>query len=342
MNSYKYLKSRQYYVDLHDKITVYHLRVAEKVFLENKKAQRSSGRDYLWNLIQYFEKGERYLTKNKDIEEWMGMDKKRDEKIQSAEPLEGIYCLICNREMECEYIDLQTDIKDEPLLFIYRRSHCGRGRAFYDSGEEYRTEPELCPKCNKEMSQSSNRENDTIVITSVCPNCQYKETHNLDLSVKEEIDPNFEADRNRFCLTEKEGDRYLFEKETLAHLIMLKQEDEKNKDVREKVAKIKCLPIGGIKKLMTGAIEKESYSDLRFEKPEMGKFVSVAFTAQDNKAGREKYDSRMQLKKIIDKTLADTNWRLMSEGIDYRLGFVSGRIRGYEGEEELTKLIKLK
>jgi len=30
----------------------------------------------------------------------------------------------------------------------------------------------------------------------------------------------------------------------------------------------------------------------------------------------------------------------MSEGIRYRLGFLSGRLRGYEKEEDLVKLVK--
>lgn len=30
----------------------------------------------------------------------------------------------------------------------------------------------------------------------------------------------------------------------------------------------------------------------------------------------------------------------MSEGIHYRLGFLNGKVRGYEREEDLIKLIK--
>jgi len=30
----------------------------------------------------------------------------------------------------------------------------------------------------------------------------------------------------------------------------------------------------------------------------------------------------------------------MSDGISYRMGYVSGKIRGYEGEDELLKIIK--
>jgi translation initiation factor IF-1 len=66
----------------------------------------------------------------------------------------------------------------------------------------------------------------------------------------------------------------------------------------------------------------------------------IEFTVQDNKTGRGEYDSRIQLQRIIKKTLENTNWRLMSEGVNYRLGILSGRLRGYENEEDFIKLIR--
>jgi len=41
---------------------------------------------------------------------------------------------------------------------------------------------------------------------------------------------------------------------------------------------------------------------------------------------------------LTKKTLADTNWRLMSDGASYKLGFLSGRLKGVEGEDDLKKL----
>lgn len=55
---------------------------------------------------------------------------------------------------------------------------------------------------------------------------------------------------------------------------------------------------------------------------------------------RPEYDSRKTLEKILEKALEDTNWSQMSEGVSYRLGFLSGRIRGYETEEDLQELTK--
>ena len=53
-------------------------------------------------------------------------------------------------------------------------------------------------------------------------------------------------------------------------------------------------------------------------------------------------NSIQDLKRLLKKTLEDTNWRLMSEGITYRLGMLEGRLRAYEKEEDLVKLIQNK
>lgn len=71
----------------------------------------------------------------------------------------------------------------------------------------------------------------------------------------------------------------------------------------------------------------------------MGKDVFVGFSCLDSKSDREDYDSRKTLKKLVDEVLVDTNWRLMSDGISYRLGYLNGRLRAYEREEDLKGLV---
>jgi hypothetical protein len=73
------------------------------------------------------------------------------------------------------------------------------------------------------------------------------------------------------------------------------------------------------------------------DKPELGKDVIVPFTAQDADPDRKEYDRTTALKKLISDTLENTNWRLMAEGVSHRLGYVSGRLKGYEREEEFAE-----
>lgn len=77
-----------------------------------------------------------------------------------------------------------------------------------------------------------------------------------------------------------------------------------------------------------------------FDKPELEKFVIVPFNVKDFGIKRKEYDSRTQLKKLIIKTIEGTYWKLMSEGITYRLGYLSGKLKGYEREDDLIEEIK--
>ena len=91
---------------------------------------------------------------------------------------------------------------------------------------------------------------------------------------------------------------------------------------------------------MDKVLEKEDYIQLEFSQPEIGQYVIISFTVQDKKSKREEYNSKNELKKLVNKTLYNTNWRLMSEGVDYRLGILSGRLKGLEREEDLIKSVK--
>ena len=71
----------------------------------------------------------------------------------------------------------------------------------------------------------------------------------------------------------------------------------------------------------------------------MGRDVFIGFSCLDSKSDREDYDSRKTLKKLVDEALVDTNWRLVSDGISYRLGYLNGRLRAYEREEDLKELV---
>jgi len=130
------------------------------------------------------------------------------------------------------------------------------------------------------------------------------------------------------------------EVERLSRFVESMREKEKNKGFYDKLAKIKKLPIAKLKKLLILKLEKEGYIKIEFSKPEMDRDVIIEFIVQDNNENREEYDSRSQLKKFLKQTLEETNWRLMSEGIYYRLGILTGRLRGYENEEDLLKLVR--
>lgn len=355
----KYLKDESYYNDLYDRFTINECRRMEmalsKVEYKPKtKSDKKSKKKEIkvtFNLASVplcFIKGERYLKKAETIRKWMEKDRAQDEKIEKTPPPRDIFCTFCNLPMETTIKDLHSNLDESKnkVLFFFECSACGKRKAVYEDGKEWQLTPTICPKCQNEMLEESQRKANKIITVYTCPKCHYKEKDIFDLDEKpkpEKIDPDFKKDRQRFCLSEKEGGEYFSSKLHLEnfHKIMEDlKEKEKNKDLYDKVAKIKKLTVAELQKLLTPAMEKEDYIKLEFSQPEIGKDVIIQFTVQDNKSGRVEYDSRLILQKLIKRTLSDTNWRLMSEGINYRLGILSGRLRGYEREEDLLELIK--
>jgi hypothetical protein len=85
--------------------------------------------------------------------------------------------------------------------------------------------------------------------------------------------------------------------------------------------------------------ENKSNYVLVFGKHEMGSDVRIDFTINDAKEDRDERTSKSDLKRIIIKGLTNTNWSLMSSGVNYKLGILTGTLRGYENEEDLLKLV---
>jgi hypothetical protein len=165
----------------------------------------------------------------------------------------------------------------------------------------------------------------------------------FELSLKKEPeDPKYEYDRARFCLSgealthAQEARRNM---DNLKHVVDGWKEKEEHKEEYDAVAKLQKLSIPQVKAHIEEGLKDERYTNLIFEKPTLERIVSMGFTIEDptESTGPE---SRSRLTKVLKKLLADTNWRLMSDGISYRLGVLSGRIRVYESDEDLIKLIQ--
>lgn len=95
-----------------------------------------------------------------------------------------------------------------------------------------------------------------------------------------------------------------------------------------------------LQKLLEPVLIAAGYLKLEFEKPDLQKDVILGFSVQESKGDRSERESIYDLQKLIKKTLEHTNWRLMSDGVTYRLGFLQGRLRGLEGEEKLKELLE--
>lgn len=356
----KNLKDITYYGDLYDRHTVEQCRNLIRLhsqplkhpplILGKKPHQRMvevvSSMATDWSVM--FEKGDRYLHKEETIRGWMAADEAKDKLYESAKPPAEVRCLKCRSVMNFLDKDLWTGGLNEPdqVLFMFDcQNGCLPRRAFYDNGEEWKPKPDLCPKCGGHL-KSEDKTTETKFITKYkCVSCGFTKTDELERTVnkKETPDPDFETDRERFCLSKEKGGEWrqeLVRLEQMGKLVDGWKEKDKNKDLYDKVAKIKKLTVIELEKLLAPALEKESYIHLQLANPEIDRNVVVPFTIQDSKSGRESRTSEYDLKRLFKKALENTNWRLMSEGVSYRLGVLSGRLKGYEGEEDLLKLVK--
>jgi retron-type reverse transcriptase len=117
---------------------------------------------------------------------------------------------------------------------------------------------------------------------------------------------------------------------------------DKNKEVYQAVEKLDKITVLQLEKRVKEVLEKNGYINLSLEKPEIDRDVKIGLSVQDSIEGREEYTSIKTLKKALKSSPEDTNWRLMSEGVSYRLGVLSARLRGYENESDLLKLVQKK
>ena len=191
------------------------------------------------------------------------------------------------------------------------------------------------------MGVTSSRKNNSTITRYSCPRCGYVETSTFDFSKnKEEVDPDFEANRKKYCISEKEGAEIMWEAEERKRILDKCEEKEKNKELYDAIDNIKKLTISELHDLLNPLIEKAGYIKFEFEKPDLQKDFILGFSLQDSKTGRNDRESVYEIQKIIKDALKSTNWWLMSDGISYRLGYLQGRLRGIEGEENLRKIVE--
>jgi hypothetical protein len=350
----KHLKSHQYYSDLYDKFTIEECRRLEQLGREvdipeyegkefapeEKERMRKSFNE----LHLYFVTGERYKKKSETIDQWMKRDENHDRFFESARAPEGIPCLTCSRDMFVSHKHLDTHLdKPDRVLFMYdcTLGHLPR-RAFFDNGEEWKYEKPLCPKCQTPYDRVDEDTDTLFKCTSTCPKCGNVEISEIPRTVNnEEVDSNFQSDRVKFCDEEK-GRKYV-EWINIAHelsaVLDKQKEKENNKELYDKVAELKKLSVPQLKEYLVESLKDEIYKNLVFEQPTIERIVTIGFSIEDP-TDQVEYDSRTKLTRLLKKTLESTNWRLMSDGISYRLGVLTGRFRCYEKEEDLVKLIQ--
>lgn len=356
MDYYKHLKERSYYEDLYDRHTVEDCRWYEEprpMSDEDKKQDKgfSTGQiqwahDFVTDWLLFQCAGNRYLHREKTINEWIKRDEQRDTMLERAQtPL--IRCPSCGRVMDCAYKHLSSDINDDKrewVEFLLACKSCKQSNRVFENGQKVPERKLLCVKCNQEVELETKTKKGKEYFIETCKHCGHVEERASVLEdrkepTQEEIE-RFEYDKKRFCLSQTQGERYKHWIDGMKRMDEGKKEQEANVTFYDKLAEVKKLNIAGLEKLLKTAIKKSGYTDLHISMPPPDRQIVVNFSVRDTEENRKEYDSEKTLEKLLEKKLEDTNWALMSDGVQYRLGFITGRIRGYETEQDLQELTK--
>ncbi len=359
---FQYLKDKQHYVDRYDILTIeeclhYYRSVRDGMIKEkNTQFAKYSQKKYeeeinkCLNLLMYSMKGENYRKKAKTIEEWMEEDRKMQELYDNTPIPSNVRCKNCDSLMEYTDKNLHNAFDPEAYMtFMFKCNKCKNRRAVYRDGSEWKYDPQKCPKCRHNLETDVKFKDDISIFTSKCQKCRYKDKHISDHAQfqkeqedKEKKDKEQLAKyRDMFCLSEKEGKEYI-EMSEVFEVAAVVQEEERQKyesPVYERSLKLKKTKISDIETLLMEALEKKQYIKLVLGMPDMHQYLTVPFSIQDSSPKREDRASIKDLEKLIKEALEDTNWRLILNSIVYRLGYLEGMLRGYEGKEEMMRLV---
>jgi hypothetical protein len=361
---YTYIKERKHYEDRYDEGTVAKCRSGERIVndtfkIMEKKLTKNELYDKLpgWYLqySQYYfllvesAAASRAINRESQIAKWMEEDQKLDDKIASAHISGGSYCRSCGKDTRVISKDYmrRDGRKDDDILILFECESCGKRLALWQDGTEWEGAKHDCEKCGGKTISTHTKKLNVITWTETCEKCKHVKTDSLDLSSTkkkpESKDPYLELDLKRFVFDSEKMFKYdqkLKHFERMAKLHEVAEDKVQHADVYDGIKQVKKLKIAQLKELLEPIFTKVGYSDFKFGDPQIGREVSLEFSCLDTKDAREEYDSKKTLHKAIEKSLEETNWRLMSAGISYRLGYLSGSLRAYESEDDFKKLVE--
>ena len=353
------IRERLIYEDRYDHTTVFIARLDMKSFLNFSEKWYEQSPDieenrfrntwYLNNIYMMMVGNklvDRYNEREQAIQTMIAEDEARDTRLSAARLTSEPTCEHCDktglRITDKEFIHRDSQ-EDDDILFVLRCGAYEKNTAVREDGSLWERRYTKCPKRESVMEEKSSRRGKVITTTYTCPNCAHTYQDKLDLNPKDEPeDPHYKEDRRIYCLQDeavrKEHQDAKYHFEDLIRFAKEHKEKEDDKHIYDAMKEMKKPKIAEFTPLLQPVLERAIYTDFSLDKPEIGKDAYVGFSCLDAKSDRNDYNNIKTLEKLVKKTLADTNWRLMSDDINYRLGYLNGRIRAYEREEDLKKL----
>lgn len=333
----KYRKSDQYYIDLYDRMTIDSLKEKEAILqkAEHDLDQREKTENLSKTIalaITFSESGVQ-AAKNKrpTIQHWIEQDERKDRLVEKHPIPPAPYCKLCKANMKFFDYDFIND--DYDLNFIFS---CGKGtmhnQILLSNGQPYQAPTRYCPYCNGEINTDVKKTKYKITCKESCTKCTWSDVIVFDLPkpADRKIQPINEDDRKKYC-TDFIGRRDFIE--DLKAITSLTPDE----DITYNLKDIDKINLPEVEERLTKVIESKGFIKLRFDQPKISGNVIIKFSVQDP-TDRSAEKSIKTLKKTISDELFPTNWRLMTTGINYRLGYLDGQVKGVDLREDLIKL----
>lgn len=368
--SFQYLKPQEEYEDRYDVGTIKEcLRVldmvndiSEKMKLEPKfqsypESEQERNMGLLRGRMLFLTQAQRHKHRASTIAEWTESDRLKQDKQDNTQ-VPKANCPECGTAMTDDGSHHLVDwYNDKPMrvLFTFNCPKCKKRQGVYDDGEIYVSKSDFCPECNQKLERKSSKKDEVITTRYNCKSCGYSNKEIWDLKksdeehkkwqeehAKEELENKqlLEKYRAEFCLPDEKGKEYVETLEALEVAQEVKEEvlAELDTPAHEKLLSVNKITITDLEVLVNKALADSGFTRLSIGEPEIDRHVLVPFTVQETKPKRRDRESIADLYDLLKTALKDTNWRAPKDLISYRLGFLSGKLKGYESEDDLLKL----
>lgn len=234
------------------------------------------------------------------------------------------------------------------VFFFFECDTCNVRKAIFENGEEWVHKPDLCKKCGSELKHDFRDEGKYEIWETICSGCSYRKVEKTDWEKKkreDELEKKRDQEllatyRSRFCLKKEAAEEYINAFDELAFADQVYEYELQKLDTPEfeQTHNLKKLSITEVENTVNKAIVEASFGRLVSKEPEMDPYVEIDFSVQDMNTSRNQKESSQQLEDLLVKILKPTNWRLRDR-VQYRLGFLTGRLRGYERDEDILKYL---
>ncbi|HEY4196060.1 MAG TPA: hypothetical protein VGM63_11025 [Mucilaginibacter sp.] len=335
MSTAQFRKSDQYYEDEYDRLTIELMKQRVNEWEERLRPitdEALLSKQLMVAELDISEFGTHFAqNKRENIRRRVAGDEQKDRLVAKYPLPPPPYCSQCDTDMG--FFDYDFIDNTDAIQFIFS---CGNGtkhNTILDvSGRPIDVLERYCPYCNGTIKTKVKRAKHKITITDSCTVCTWLDCTDFDINLKEQkrLLPISESDRKTYCTDFKNKRGFLHDLKKLADL-------SDHIEIKHDLSKIQMLKVADLEKRLSEALQRNQFTKLQFEPPKITSFITIRFSTLDT-SDKTPQQSIKSLKRIVSGTLALTNWGLMTTEITYRLGYLTGQLKGVDQKEDLEKI----